>query len=216
MSRPSIEELADRERFEAVLEVDHAAIPVAVQRHLFRGTALTWAYAALNVVVALSIIGHWRGSGIAYGAATSAISLGMLSCWLALLPVHEHIHAWSYRRLGLRDVRIRYHWRTLTAYCIADRAVLSGHESLFVALAPFVVINTGLALALAWAIAPAGAWTLFWAAALLMHIGATSGDIAFANLVWEHRGLRLWTFDDESARRSIFVIEREANRASTR
>ncbi len=206
MSRPSIDDFSDAARFETVLEVDHAAIAVAVQRYLFRHSALTWTYAALNLVVAGAITWHWLRHDIAFGDATSAISLGFLSCWLALLPVHEHIHAWSYRRLGLSDVRIHYHWRTLTAYCIADRGVVSGREFLFVALAPFVVINT--VLALAWALAPVGAWSLFWASALLMHIGAASGDIAFANLVWELRGQRLWTVDDDAAKRSVFAVER--------
>ncbi|MFM6127277.1 MAG: DUF3267 domain-containing protein [Sphaerospermopsis kisseleviana] len=120
-----------------------------------------------------------------------------------LLPLHEWLHALAYRLLGFSRVSVVYRWRTLTAFCVADKAVLASKQFWFVCLAPSIPINAILVLAIGFT---AGVPRLLLSGALLLHLAAASGDVALLNVLWLHRRTPLFTYDDVEAKTSRFVL----------
>ena len=85
-------------------------------------------------------------------------------------------------------------------WVIAHRFVVGRGAFVFVALAPFVVINAVL---VAGAIAfPAHAVLLLFV--LLWHLHGCAGDWSLLNFVWLHRRRGFLTYDDAEAGKSYF------------
>ena len=204
-SRPSFADLQDTSRFDTVLHVSHRQIASAVQPLLYSRNPVAIGFWLLNLLVIAWLGARWYRSGLGF-EAFPLLCAGMAGGWILLLPVHEHLHALAYRLVGAGNVHVHYAWRTLTAYCIADRAVVNGAEFLYVALAPFVVLNSLLAVALFFL--PPGPAGLLVGGALLLHLGATSGDVAFVILVVKSGTTRSWTVDDSASQSSWFVAEK--------
>lgn len=147
----------------------------------------------------------WLHAGITFMNGFPTVSLGMAAGWVLLLPIHEHIHAALYRSVGAKRVQVHYRPRRLMAYCLADRQVVSGRDFLKVCLGPFLILNTLLLAATL--LVPTGSWQLALGGALLLHVAATSGDIALANALWMWRGRRVWTYDDAAQGMSYFLAD---------
>ena len=119
---------------------------------------------------------------------------------MVVLPLHEALHAVAYWLAGARDVRWDYSLRMLAVWVIAHRFVVSTGAFLFVALAPFVVLNALLVVA---AIAfPQYAVLLLFV--LLVHLHGCAGDWSLVNFVWLHRERGFWTYDDAVTGKSYF------------
>ncbi len=108
--------------------------------------------------------------------------------------------------MGATDVRVHYELRRVTAHCVANNHVLSGKQFAIVALAPFIVINTLLAILICFF--PPGKLLLLLTGALLAHLGACSGDIAFVQYSWRNRFRTLYTYDDASMPRTYFYCQK--------
>lgn len=200
---PSLPDLADRTRFEPVETVDHAHIAAWVRPHLYQWRWIPVTYWALNAAIAVMVVETWSRAQLPVLDGVSTACLGMVVGFAGLLPIHEQVHAWMYRRQGARDVTVTYQWRRFTALCLAPGEVLDGRRFLKVCLAPLVVISAGLVLVWVWL--PAGRLELAAAGALLLHTGAASGDVAFAAFTWAHGPDRVWTWDDPDAPVTHFV-----------
>lgn len=99
-------------------------------------------------------------------------------------------------------MRVVIRWRSLTAYCVADRFVVVGRGGLaWVAAAPFAALNPPLAAA---ALLAPGAWAVVLAGALLLHVGACSGDLALLNWLWLRGRPGTLGYDDVAGGRSHF------------
>ncbi|MFO0892764.1 MAG: hypothetical protein U0790_26940 [Isosphaeraceae bacterium] len=113
------EDLDDMKRFSLVEEVAHEKLVPAVQAYLKRPSPVKAIYVLVNAV-AFAVLGFlWVRSGVPFLDAFPNLALGMCLGYLVLLPVHEAVHALTYRWLGARGTRIVYTWRNLTAYCVA-------------------------------------------------------------------------------------------------
>jgi hypothetical protein len=128
------------------------------------------------------------------------LSGGIFATFLLLLPLHELIHALSYRWYGAPNVKVIYNWRRLTACAFADNFVICGRELFWIAIMPFLVISAALLLLM---VASEGA-DVFLATLLLLHTLACSGDFALLNYRWLHRGAELWTYDNSALQRTYF------------
>ena len=181
--RPTPEDLDDTGRFYLVEEVVHENLVPAVQAYLKRPSPVKAIYVLVNAVAFAVLAFLWVRSGVPFLDAFPNLAMGMCIGYLLLLPVHEAVHALSYRWLGAKGTRIVYTLRNLTAYCVADRFVVNGREFVWVCLMPFLVLNTILVGIL---VIVGGFQPLLWGM-LLLHIGACSGDFAFVNLAWAHR-----------------------------
>ncbi len=202
--RPTPEDLDDTGRFTLVEEIRHENLVPAVQAHLKRPSPVRVAYLLVNAAAFAVLAFVWVRSGVPFLAGLPNLALGMCLGYLVLLPVHEAVHALTYRGLGARRTRIVYTLRNLTAYCVADRFVVTGREFVWVCLMPFLVLSTILVGSL---LILGGFRPLLWGM-LFLHIGACSGDFAFVNLAWSHRKDGLLTYDDVAGKRTMFYTTR--------
>ena len=198
----TVAELRQPDRFELIGTVDHKAIHAWVRPYMFSFSPVTVAYWTLNCCAIACVVLAWPGVNKGIIDTFSILSLGMCAGWLLLLPVHEYVHALAYRLTGASDARVVYTLRRLTAHCIAPGHVVSGHQFAFVALAPFALLNSALAMAAFLAVP--GVFTMVLLGVLLVHIGACSGDIAFVQYLWLHRSDELYTYDDSQTTQSFF------------
>lgn len=105
---PSPEDLRDAARFGLVAELPHDAVVPALQPYLRGASPVMVAYWVLNVVLLGVLAAVWRRSGLPAFDAFSTACLGMTLGYLALVPVHEAVHAAAYRAAGARRVAVTY------------------------------------------------------------------------------------------------------------
>lgn len=193
----SIAELHNPEAFELVDTVSHDAIAQWVKPHIFVWRTIPVVYWVLNLAGGILVWESWERTSLSAMDGFSIFSLGVTVGFLLLLPVHEQLHAWAYRRQGAQRVEVRYLWKQMTALCVAPGEVLSGRAFAPVCVTPLIVINT--VLLGVWLLLPHGALALAVAGALLLHTGAASGDIAFLQYVVSQGRDEVFTYDDADA-----------------
>lgn len=182
-------------------EMTHATLAdFVIEYFLRRGSWLIWLHHTMSLMTLaaaiLAAVMQERG----FGRTFLDFGLSLVALFVIILPLHEALHAVAYRLAGARDVRWDYSMRMLAVWVIAHRFVVSTGAFLFVALAPFVVIN---ALLVAAAIAfPQYAVLLLFV--LLVHLHGCAGDWSLINFVWLHRERGFWTYDDAVTGRSYF------------
>ena len=126
--------------------------------------------------------------------------LALVALFLVILPIHELLHAVAYRLSGARDIRWDYSWRMAAVWVTAHRFVVTARPFVFVALAPFILINAALIVA-AIVFPKLAVFLLF---VLLWHLHGCIGDWSLLNFIWLHRERGFWTFDDAEAGKSYF------------
>ena len=199
-------QLNDPTAFVEVWAIDHRSVATALRPHIWKGSPVSAAYIAANLAALALVAVTWIRLDLSLFAGFQVVSLGMFSSYFALVPLHETIHAIAYRRMGATTVRVDYRWRRLTAACTADGFVASKREFAWVCLAPFLTLNPLLCVV---AILSRGSWRLAAASALLLHVGACSGDFALLNWLYRSGYTNLFTYDDSAAQRSYFFSPRK-------
>ncbi len=133
----------------------------------------------------------------------SEFSLGIAFFFL-LVPFHELIHGFMYRRAGAYKVSYKAEWKKFIFYAMADKFVTFKKPFLYIALAPFVVINSLLILVIF--LAPASQYFI-WLGALFMHAGGCSGDFGLISYFYTFWDKDPVTFDDVEGKVSYFFIK---------
>jgi hypothetical protein len=206
-TKPSISDLEDGDEFEVVDIIEHETVHEWLKQHLFAPGWVTAGYWALNLLCVGVIANAWRRANLPPMEAFPTVCLGMTLGFGFLLPIHEHAHAIAYKAVGATGVRVRYHLRRLSAACVAPASVLTSPEFAFVCLAPLITISP--ALAVATFMVPVGKLRLMLSGALLLHVGACSGDVAFVHYLWSHRHSGLLTVDDPTRPLTFFYRRRD-------
>ena len=187
--------------YELLGELTHASLgDFVLEYFLHRHSWLTWTHHLLSLATLIAALttAVLQDRGVLRTAVDFTLSLAAL--FVVILPLHEALHAAGYRLCGARDIRWDYSLRMAAVWVIAHRFVAERRTFVFVALAPFVVLN---ALLIAGAIAfPAHAVLLLFL--LLAHLHGCSGDWSLLNFVWLHRARGFWTFDDADTGKSYF------------
>ncbi|HEX2834654.1 MAG TPA: DUF3267 domain-containing protein [Thermoanaerobaculia bacterium] len=196
----TIEELGSDD-YTLLGELTHASLAeFVVEYFLRRRTWFIYAHHALSLLTVTVIIFVALAQQRSWRYCLAAFGLALVSLFLFVLPLHELMHALAYRLAGARDIRWDYSARMLAVWVIAHRFVISAPAFVFVALAPFMVLNGALILgAILW---PGSAVFLLFV--LLWHLHGSSGDWSLLNFVWIHRRRGFWTYDDADAGRSWF------------
>lgn len=187
---PDVAALQDDARFTRVAEIQHNDIAGFVSTYyLKRHSVVTVAH----ILLSLAALAVWvlSAAGASLDAWLTSLGVAALAL-LPIIPLHEGLHAVTYRAFGARDVRFGGSLRTLVVYAVAHNFVADARAFTWVALMPFLVINTLLALG---ALVFPAARAVFLGA-LLMHISSTSGDFALLNFFWLNRRRELFTYDD--------------------
>lgn len=196
----TIEELGSDD-YALLGELTHASLAeFVVEYFLRRRTWFTYAHHAMSLCTIAAIVFIAIEQQRSWLFCLSAFGLALVSLFLFVLPLHELIHALAYRLAGARDIRWDYSARMLAVWVVAHRFVVSARAFVFVALAPFVVLNGALILG---AIVRPGL-AVFLLFVLLWHLHGSSGDWSLLNFVWIHRRRGFWTYDDADAGRSWF------------
>jgi len=111
---------------------------------------------------------------------------------LAVIPVHEGIHALTYYLIGARKIRIGADLKQMIFYVTADRYVISGRQLSLVALVPFFSLSLIVFILLPF-LTPG--WDFFSLVFLLSHNLMCIGDFALVNYVYLNRDRKIFTFD---------------------
>ena len=120
--------------------------------------------------------------------------------FLALVPIHEGIHALMYRLYGAPTVKVATSLRKLYVYAIAPYFVMNRQQFAWVVITPFIAVTVLLTAGMAF-LAPIRHLLL---GAMVIHTGGTSGDFAMLSYLWIQRKRGLLTFDDEAEQISYF------------
>jgi hypothetical protein len=194
------EDLADA-GYELTGELTHATlIEFVVEYFLRRPSWLTWLHHSMSVVTLLVAVAIAWQHGRGFLRPLGEFGLAFLAMLVILLPLHEALHAVAYRLIGARDIRWGYSLRMMAVWVIAHRFVADTRGFVFVALAPFVLIN-GLLLVLAIAFPERAVFFLFL---LLWHLHGCAGDWGLLNFVWLTRERGFRTYDDAVSGKSFF------------
>jgi hypothetical protein len=156
---------------------------------------------------AILVVWFWIGFQQSYSFDEwfSRFSITVLS-FFALLPIHELIHAVFYKIAGAQDVRFGASLRQVYAYAIAHHFVANRLVFTWVAIAPFIVINSILVLGAIFLQQNA----FYLIGVLFLHTAGTSGDFAMLNYLWVHRHQVIYTFDDAVENKTYFYSQVES------
>lgn len=174
-----------------------------VQRSLKQYTPVTVAYIVVSLVLLAGVglrAGFLIGGGWEKERVFGQVAYGFALPFV-LVPLHEWLHGWAYRRLGAPRICYEANWRHFHFVALADRFVVGGREFWLVAFTPFLVI-TAVFLGLAAFVPPLWALTL-WTAALV-HAALCGGDFGLASYFWENRRRDVVTYDDVAGQRVHF------------
>jgi hypothetical protein len=129
--------------------------------------------------------------------------LGFL-LFFVLIPFHEWIHGIGYKLAGATSVSYKAEWKKLVFYAMADKFVATKKPFVALAIAPFIIINSILAIGIL--IAP-GAWSWLFVGGLFMHTSGCAGDFALMSYFYTFWELDPVTYDDIGGKTSYFYIK---------
>jgi hypothetical protein len=188
-------------RYELLAELTHAQLGEFVIEYFFRRRSwLVWAHHGLSLATLVAIVLVALEQDRSLLRCLGDFGVAFAALFVAILPLHELLHALGYRLVGARDIRWDYSTRMLAVWVIAHRFVAGTRAFVIVALAPFVVLNAALIVAAV--VFPAVAVLLLFV--LLWHLHGSAGDWALLNFMWLHRERGFWTYDDAVVGKSYF------------
>jgi hypothetical protein len=187
--------------FALLAEMTHASLAeFVIEYFLRRRSWLTHAHHAMTIVTVAAAVLVAMRTGRPLKLCVLDFFLALAALFVIVLPIHELLHAAAYRLSGARDIRWDYSLRMAAVWVTAHRFVATARPFVFVALAPFVVINAALLLG-AIVFPKLAVFLLF---VLLWHLHGSIGDWSLLNFIWLHRERGFWTFDDAEAGKSYF------------
>ena len=200
MTNLSVADIKADTHYQLLDELGHKDLaPFCTKFYWHQRSWVTWAHYLLSVVIWMFWIEEGIQQKLAFSAWIQNFGYAVI-CFVALVPIHEALHGAAYKAFGASDVRYNISLRQFYAYAIAHHFVADRREFTWVALTPFVVINSLLILA-----------AVFWSpvqflllGVLLVHKAGTSGDFAMLNYLWLNRHQDVFTYDDAISHTSYF------------
>lgn len=202
----SVEDLNDESRFRQILTISYNDIAPFVFDYLKRNTAVTitfWSFCLVFLGIALIIRINIAG----YYAWTSIFShtlLGLILFPLAVVPVHEFLHAIPFLATGSKNIRAGMDLRQFIFYVTVHRQVVSRGTFIIVASVPFIVVSVIL-LFLIYNLPGLWKWSL--SLFLFVHTTMCAGDIAMLNLYYINRNKKIYSWDDADKKEAYFYEE---------
>ncbi len=200
-TNPGINEL-NTASYRLIAELEHEQIIPFVQQYSKKANLVNIPYWVFSIL----LVG-WIGASFAMPFDLDITKrfgyflLGFICFIVILLPIHEVLHGAVYKLLGAKRVLIKVQWRQMVVVAIADRFVVNTRQFYWLALTPFIVINTSLIIL--WM--QAGEVLQFVIlGALFMHTAGCSGDFAFCSFFWQNRNQELYTYDEYDIKKSYF------------
>jgi hypothetical protein len=201
-AKPTTTQLKQSEAYEKIAEIDiynpnsffgqHSRNSVFITLYLL---FLSAGIGFLSVVTGLEIS---KGGNIWQMLWTVLLLTAFV--FFLLLPLHELIHAGTYKYFGAAHIQFKYTFNPPAVFTCAHLLVINRVEVLWLAVLPFVVITLGLS-AFAYFIS---SYRLFFAWALLIHAFCCMGDIILISYVFKNRNKLIFNFDDLMEGKSYF------------
>jgi len=185
-------------------EMNHKEIIPFVKKFLYKRTWFSSLY-NLSIIISFFVLLFFcikfDRSGIdTFDNILTQIVFGFLLT-LALVPVHELIHALAYKLMGAKKTSFDANLKRFYFLAIADQFVTSRQEFKIIALAPFLVIS--LALLIASFLVNDG-WKITIFTMLTIHSFACSGDFGLLSYFEYNRKKEVVTYDDKENKVSFF------------
>lgn len=206
--RPRPIDLRDTSQYELICELDMRNPTDFLGRYMFRLNLGSLAFYIFVVVTVGMFIAELTNPSYTAESSMAQIILALIGS-VVIAPVHEGIHAVTYRAIGARVVKFVAEWRKGLIYTIADRFVVNQREYVWLAVTPLVAIS--IALGGLYFLTPE--YDLFIAGLLCLHTLSCLGDIAIVNFLWAHRDQVIFSYDDHKLRKSYFYAQRTATTA---
>lgn len=182
-------------------------LPNWLKAQLKKKTAASRWFLALNVLFSLFFFGlasyHYHTELFQLRKLISFFFLGFAASFL-LIPIHEYLHVFAYRQFGCTSTRISVDWKRFMFLAEAHLFVVNYQEFRKVALAPFVVISSGLLL-VSFFVSPA--MQLLLLSTNLVHASFCAGDFGLISYFQSVGTKELVTFDDSEKRQTEFWIK---------
>jgi len=199
----SVEDLENSTNFRLFLTVSYKDLMQFVFDYLKKKSGLTffyWSFCLVFLSVAIFTrvyaAGKFPESKILFHTA-----LGMIILPVIIIPIHEFLHVIPYYLSGAKNIRVGMDLKQYLFYVTAHRYVATPLQFRIVALTPFLIISTGLIVAV---ILLPGLWK--WSLSLFLFVHATmcAGDIALLNLYWMNKNKKIYTWDDVDKKEAYF------------
>jgi len=202
---PSIQELEEGSGYEKVLTLNYGEIAPFVLSNLTRfslSMALVWITTAVSIYLSV-----WYWPGLKFPSDDPQVLRGLLTGLfmipLLLVPLHEGLHLIPFRLAGARDIRLGADLRQGIFYVTAHRFVAGRGLFTLVALTPFILISTGIIIAMSLS-PPWWQWVL--AMSLTVHTTMCAGDAALLGFMHGYKHRRVYTWDDADRKEAYFFV----------
>jgi hypothetical protein len=174
----------------------HQELVPFIRTYMKKRTKFSMLYYLANIIV-FGLTGYlftqgFDSSDYEWGDRFTHFCYG-LAIAFALLPLHEYIHVLAYQSQGAKNTSYDANIRKFYFMALADKFVANKKEFQVVALAPFVLITSGLIVFL---ILVNENWNLTVVGALLAHTAMCSGDFGLLSYFEFHKDKEVVTYDD--------------------
>lgn len=187
-------------------ELEHKELVPFVKKYIRKNTVFAWLYyIATFGLLAISIgliVKGFLSENFKLMDLISKFSLGFALA-LLLLPLHEYLHALAYKFVGATTTSYDANLKKFYFMAIADKFVANRKEFNIVALAPFVVISSGLMITLLFV---GFNWQITILGVLFAHTSMCSGDFALLSYFQFHRDKQVVTYDLKHEKVSYFYF----------
>ena len=204
---PGLEKLKQDPGFRKILEIDFNDMIPFVLANIRRRSVISFLYAGINlgmfVFIVVWIVLGLTGSFLSWSVIIKLSLTGIFAGSILLIPLHELLHGLVYWILGARQIRFGADMQQLIFFVTADKYPVSGKELYFLALTPFVVINTVTVVTVAYWFPQ---FIIFPACLLLSHNTMCIGDFSLVNYVLSRKS-KVYTFDETEKKKSYFFEE---------
>ncbi len=204
--RPRVIDLRDASQYQLICELDMRNPMDFLGRYMFRLHLGSLAFYIFAAVTAGMFIAELTSPSYTQASRVAQLILALIGS-VVIAPIHEGIHAITYKLIGAPAVKFVAEWRKGVIYTIADRFVIDQREYLWLAVTPLFAIN----IALGGLYLLTSEYSLFIAGLLCLHTLSCIGDIAIVNFLWERRDQTIFSYDDYTLHKSYFYMQRSGD-----
>lgn len=201
---PDVEQLQNEGLYSQILEMDFDDMIPFVLSNIRKKGLMSLLYIVVNVVV-LSGIGICSIWGLYAGCITWSgflmqSVLGIFAGSLIIIPFHELLHGLAYKILGAKKIHFGVNLQQFMFYVTANRFPVNRKELGFLAMLPFLAVNTTLlVVAIFWL----PQYLVFFGLILFSHNLMCIGDFAITNYVLNQKE-EVFTYDEIGKKKSYF------------
>ena len=201
---PDVEQLQNEGLYTQILELNFDDMIPFVLSTIRKKGLMSWLYAAVNVI-GLSGIGIYSIWGFCTGWINWSgfiiqLILGIFAGSLIIIPFHELLHGLAYKILGAKKIQFGANLQQFFFYVTANRFPVNRKELYFLAMLPFITVNTVLLMVVIFWMPQ---YTILLGFLLFSHNLMCIGDFAMANYV-SNENEEVFTYDETEEKKSYF------------